>query len=314
MAEKEPFARFSTKPPVVQLVIAFLVLVLAGTSIFYILIFAGSFIFSLSMSEMLNAVNTGEVSGRLALLRYIQVSQQTGLFLIPSLVIVRMIRTRGISFLMAGKIPVFSDCFLVCVLALLIIPVTTYTGFLNSKMDLPSWLSGIEGWMEENEEQASGIMELLITSPSLGMLVLNVFILAVIPAFSEEILFRGIIQQLLCRSTRSAHAGIFITAVIFSSIHFQFYGFIPRMILGLSFGYLYYWTRNLWMPVLAHFINNSFLVILSWYRDQHIPLDDMAGEAARNPGIPVIPALLSVLILYYFWRRRSDNRTVHSAL
>ena len=313
MAEKEPFARFGNSPPAVQLLIAFIVVVLAGTAIFYLLIFAGSFIFGISMGEMLGAVNTGEVSGRISLLRYIQASQQTGLFLVPSLIIVRMLRTKGISFLMTDRIPLFKDCFLVCVLALLIIPVTSYTGFLNSRMDLPLWLSGVEDWMKEKEEYASGIMNMMITSPGISTLVLNVIILALIPSLSEEILFRGVVQQLLCRTARSAHAGIIITAIIFSTIHFQFYGFIPRMILGLSFGYLFYWTGNLWIPVMAHFINNSFPIVLSWYRDHHLQADVIAGGADKSPGIPVIQALLSVMILYYFWRRRDRSRPVRTA-
>lgn len=302
MAEKEPLIKISNQPAAIQLIFTFIVVVIAGTGFYYLMVLAGTFIFGMEVSELVAVFDSAGNDTDGSVLRYIQLSQQVGLFLAPSIIIVRLIRKKGEVFLLMNKMPLLSGIVLVLILAVMIMPVTTYTGFLNSKMVLPDWLSGMEGWMKEKEAAASGIMDMLLISPGLKMLVVNIIILAILPAFSEEILFRGIIQHLLCRATNSAHTGIILSAAIFSTIHFQFYGFIPRMILGLSFGYLFYWTANLWMPIIAHFINNSVLVVIAWYRDLGGP-GDSAGYPAGNPVIPLISIVICIWIFYFF---RSD--------
>jgi membrane protease YdiL (CAAX protease family) len=84
--------------------------------------------------------------------------------------------------------------------------------------------------------------------------------IAVLPAVGEELLFRGVIQKLFSKITRSHHWGIWISAILFSALHLQFYGFIPRLLLGAMFGYLLVWSGSLWLPILAHFINNAAAV------------------------------------------------------
>ena len=297
------------QPPVIQLFTSVLIVILPGTLLFYLFVYAGSLIFETNMSEMLSipAVSAGLREG--SILKYIQVSQQIALFIMPSIAIALMLRKGNESFLRIDRLPGSIPVFLVIMLALLILPVTSYIGILNSRMNLPDWLSGVEDWMKVKENNASDLTGLLIKSSGIGDLMINIFILAVLPSIAEEMIFRGILQQILCRVFRSGHAGIWITAVFFSAVHLQFFGFFPRLILGLSFGYLFFWTGNLWIAVIAHFINNVVPMLMSHF----IRWNDLGEKASdladKQILLPLVPALLSAGILFNFWSEYRKNQT-----
>jgi membrane protease YdiL (CAAX protease family) len=199
------------------------------------------------------------------------------------------------------EIPGSVQVLLVALLAIFIIPVISYTGMINSKMNLPAWLSGVEEWMRTKEDTASDMTGLLLKSSGIGELVLNIFILSVIPSIGEEMIFRGILQQILIRFFRSGHAGIWITSIIFSAIHFQFFGFLPRLILGLSFGYLFFWSGNLWLSIIAHFINNAIPVAMSYFFSWNELNVKAKGFAEKQLLLVVFAAFLIAGVFYYFW-------------
>ena len=307
MDDKAPLFDLKDQPPVIQLFASVLVVILAGTLLFHLFVFSGSLIFGTDMSEMLSIPSANASLKEVSILKFIQVSQQITLFFIPAFVISILLRKRKESFLRIKKLPGTIPVFMVIILALLIIPVTSYIGILNSKMDLPGWLSGVEEWIRTKEDNATAMMGLLIKSPGIGVLIINIFILAVIPSIAEEMLFRGVLQQILCRIFRSGHAGIWIAAIIFSTIHFQFFGFLPRLMLGLTFGYLYFWSGNLWLPVIAHFINNAIPVVISYFVDWEELGAKASGLAGKQILLPLVPALLSVVFYYYFWHEYKKN-------
>jgi membrane protease YdiL (CAAX protease family) len=305
MADKARLFKIDSQPPLIQLIVSFLIVIFAGTLLFYLFVFAGSLIFGTEVEKMLIIPSSNVGIKENLIIRYVQFFQQIALFVIPSLIIIYLVRRENEAFLGMNKFPKIFSVLLVVILSLMIIPVTSYTGMLNSKMNLPDWLSGVEDWMRTKEDGASDLTGLLITSTGFASVSVNMIILAVVPAFGEELLFRGILQQLLCRIFRSGHSGIWIAAIIFSTIHFQFFGFIPRLILGLSFGYLFFWSRNLWIPVIAHFVNNAVPVILSYY----VGWTELRGKAMNLNGhemvIPFVQIIFSILIFYFFW---SDYR------
>lgn len=223
------------------------------------------------------------------------------MFIIPGIIIANLLKKRGESFLRVNRQPKSIHIIMVLLLALFMIPLTSYTGMLNSKLDLPVWLSGVEEWMRTKEAIASDIIALFIRSSGIGELFINIFILAIIPSVAEEIIFRGIFQQLLCGIFKSKHLGIWIAAILFSAIHFQFFGFVPRLILGLSFGYLFFWSGNLWLPVLAHFINNFVPVVMSYFFGWGNLNDNTKEIAGKQVGLPLLAATLCAVIFYYFW-------------
>lgn len=147
-------------------------------------------------------------------------------------------------------------------------PVMDLIGNWNATMELPDSLKAVESWMRESEDQANRLTEKLVMNKGWGTYLGNVIVLAALPAICEELFFRAGLQSILNRWFKNYHVAIWVSAVIFSAIHFQFYGFFPRLLLGAVFGYLFVWSRNISIPIFAHFLNNFFVVSLSFYYTQ----------------------------------------------
>lgn len=133
----------------------------------------------------------------------------------------------------------------------------------NKGMELPSFLASMEEMMRQMEESAKEVTDQFLNTSSVGMMFVNLFVMALLPAICEEMMFRGWLQRVLGKSV-NYHAAIWVSAFVFSAIHFQFYGFIPRMLIGAALGYLYYYTGSLWMPIIAHFVNNAAAVVTAF--------------------------------------------------
>ena len=128
--------------------------------------------------------------------------------------------------------------------------------------------------MKASEEQAAALTEAFLKMSTPGELIFNLFMIALIPAIGEELLFRGIVQNIFSRWLKNNHAAVWFTAILFSAMHMQFYGFIPRLMLGAMLGYLLVWSGNLWWPIIAHFVNNAAAVIFSYlFQNKFIDLD-----------------------------------------
>lgn len=110
------------------------------------------------------------------------------------------------------------------------------------------------------DEQAEAMTKLLLSDSSLGRLMVNLLVIAAIPAFVEELMFRGWLQRRL-EGRINFHVAVWVTAMVFSLVHLQMSGFIPRILLGAMLGYSYHYTKTLWGSVLMHFVNNTFAVI-----------------------------------------------------
>jgi uncharacterized protein len=166
----------------------------------------------------------------------------------------------------------------------------------NQNIKIP----GINEWAEPMEEKLAKLLTFVTKFDSIGYLILAFIVIAIIPAFGEEIVFRGIIQNEFYRSTRNIHLSIWISAILFSAIHLQFFGFVPRMLLGALFGYLYFWSGNLWLSVLAHFVNNGVTVLaLYLYQQKKINIDLEDPAAISWQGVAV-SAVFSAFLLYAF--------------
>ncbi|MEX2512516.1 MAG: CPBP family intramembrane glutamic endopeptidase [Cyclobacteriaceae bacterium] len=134
--------------------------------------------------------------------------------------------------------------------------------YLNMNMELPQAFSELEAAMRAKEDQLMQLTQYLTDFENLTEMLLGVLVIAVLAGIGEEYLFRGIIQPKMHRYTGNSHLGIWITAFIFSAIHFQFYGFVPRLLLGALFGYLYLFSGSLVYPMIAHILNNGITVVL----------------------------------------------------
>lgn len=230
-------------------------------------------------------------------------------YLLPTLIYWFYIERRTISDLSTTRKPVWYIWVLGFLLVLAFIPANSKFIEWNQAMDLPDALSGLEKWMRDKEDQLSVMTEFLTSYTSFGQLLIALFVVTVLPALGEEILFRGVIQSKLFQELRNIHAAIWVSAAIFSAIHFQFYGFLPRMMLGALFGYLYYWTGNLWVAVLAHFVNNGFVLVMMYLHN--VGLVDINIEEEKSMPFMLIAAsvVVSVAILQVIRRARQGVGT-----
>ncbi|MDR2765734.1 MAG: CPBP family intramembrane metalloprotease [Tannerella sp.] len=143
---------------------------------------------------------------------------------------------------------------------LLISPAISLTSYLNMQLHLPDSMAPLEAWMREMEELVVEALSKMTAEKGLFPLLMNLVVMALFAALTEEFLFRGALFSILRRTIWNPHTVIWLIAVIFSAIHCQFYGFLPRMLLGAYLGYLLYWTKNIWIPIFAHFLNNALAV------------------------------------------------------
>ena len=194
------------------------------------------------------------------LMKFFQIITQFGFFLIPSLVFGFLVQKNIRSFFNLKHLP----SFLLTLLGILIIflsnPFNEWLVYQNNQMNLPGFLSHWETWMREAEEAAAIATNKFLEMDDFSDYLLNIFMIGIMAALGEELLFRGAAQPLLINIFKNPHIGIWLVAILFSIIHFQFYGFFARMFLGAILGYSYYYTKNLWVPIIAHFFNNSLAV------------------------------------------------------
>lgn len=172
-------------------------------------------------------------------------------------------------------------------------PLIGFLAQLNKELlQLPPQFAGLTAWMQKSETEAKLLTALMVYFQSPLDFMLAILVIAVLPAVGEELLFRGIVQQQLSIIFNRPHLAIWVAGFLFSFIHFQFFGFIPRLFLGVLFGYIYYWSGNLWLPILMHFINNcATLLIVNWQRHQGT-IDPLETEVT----LPLVPIILVAIV------------------
>ena len=178
----------------------------------------------------------------------------------------------------------------------------------NEGIRLPSSLAPIEQALQALEEQAQAITEQMLNTNTVGGLISNLIVIALIPAIGEEMTFRGTIQQFLIKGCRNAHVGIILGAILFSAFHFQFYGFFPRLLLGIFLGYFFYITKSLWVSIFMHFLNNGSAVVVYYLHNKGIIEADMEHfGSTSNIAILVASGILCIALLIIAWKRREKS-------
>ena len=176
----------------------------------------------------------------------------------------------------------------------------------NKGIVLPESLQAVEEWMRALEDSAIATTNLLLSSGNVWHLMLNLLIVAALAAISEEIFFRGALQQFLQERKLSGHAAVWTTALLFSVVHFQFYGFFPRLVLGALLGYLFLYTQNLWIPIIVHFINNAMVIVLSFFWGDSEWMEGLEeAEITLSFIIMAILSTLFTLLLFMSYRRKN---------
>jgi hypothetical protein len=193
--------------------------------------------------------------------------------------------------------------FITVILLVISMPALNWIISVNEMMKLPAALQGLEQWMKDTEDQAAQLTDAFLHTETIGGLCVNLLMIAIIPAMGEEMLFRGILQRLFGEWFRNIHVAIFVTAFIFAAVHLQFYGILPRMILGILFGYLFFWTGSLWIPIFAHFLNNGSAVIVSFLVSRNAVSQDYENFGSTSNVILITGSfILTGLLLFWVYR------------
>lgn len=302
------FTAFRDMKPLSQLMFSIFV-VIASFMVFMVLsLIAAIPLFGLESMLSIPTIEEMDNPESIRVLKYFQVVQSIGVFIFPPFILAWLFHGKIAEYLCLNKPVNFTSVFLVFTLSFAASPFVNFIGGLNQNMQFPEWLSGVENWMRNAEDKAAEITEAFLKVETAGGLAFNIFMIAFLPAIGEELLFRGVIQRIFTNWTRNYHWGIWISALLFSALHLQFYGFVPRMFLGVLFGYLLVISGSIWLPIIAHFINNGLAVIMMYLIDKQMlnPELEEIGSTTDSYYMAAISFMLIFAILLMLKRQNQE--------
>jgi len=189
---------------------------------------------------------------------------------------------------------------LVLLIMALSMPTMELLSNLNQQMKFPPSLKGLEDLVKSSEKQAQDITDLMLNVKSVWGLLFNVLLIGLVTAIVEEFMFRGAMQTIFFKWTKNIHAAIWITAILFSAFHLEFYGFLPRLLLGVLFGYFVAWSGSIWPAVWAHFLNNGVDVVVTYlFQHKLIKMDPDDQHVFNYAGYLISLVVLIVLMLIF---------------
>ncbi|MEA1874162.1 MAG: CPBP family intramembrane glutamic endopeptidase [Bacteroidota bacterium] len=250
-----------------------------------------------------NAIDSTTIN--ISLLKIIQIISSIGIFLLPAYIIAFISTPDPTGFLKINIKPRWRDIFLTTLLIFSSIAIINLMVSWNANLKLPDSMANLEEIIQRMEKSAMEMQQRMLNVDGIGGLLINIIVIALFPAVTEELFFRGILQRLLKNWLKNVHIAILITGILFSFAHFQFYGFLPRIFLGVMMGYLLYLTNNLWVPIFAHFLNNS-LAVIGYYFYYKTDKDFNPDELGTNWDSPYlyVSIVLFVFVSFYFFRQK----------
>ncbi len=233
------------------------------------------------------------------------------IFFLPAIATAYLCSFRPMQFLGLQRITNCKMLILTVLMLFCLFPAIELASYFNLKMQLPEFMAPLENWMRTKEETSKQFTDLLLSEKGFVPFIINLLIIGVTASVTEELLFRGALLSLLRKKIKNPHLSIWLVAVLFSAIHLQFYGFIPRLLLGAFLGYLLIWSRTVWLPMLAHFINNA--IVLTAYKTDISPdssINSTFIPPDTTPQAFIIIVLLAVigLVLFFICARQMKLR------
>lgn len=244
--------------------------------------------------------------------KFIQIFVTTGTFLLPAMLFPYYLGKNPVSYTGIDKNISLLLVFQVILLLVLIYPFVDWLIAVNSKFTLPQFLGNLENALKTQEEHYVMIQDTFMRMDNVRDLAANILVLALVPAFLEELYFRGMFQTWMNGLLKNHHWAILISALLFSLVHFRFYGILPIIVLGIILGYLFYWTGSLWASILAHFLNNASAVILVFLSQKNI-IDFQMDKPMNSSNLVIIgsfalAALFFLVLASYYNKRRDKTR------
>ncbi len=241
-------------------------------------------------------------------LKIAQLLQSIGLFVLPPILLAILWSRKPIAYLKINQAPSVYKGLIVVLIMWAAIPAINLLGEMNKSVQLPASMASLEELFKSMEKAAEELTNLLLDVHTWGGLLITLILVAIVPAVGEELFFRGIVQQLLHNKT-GKHLAVWLAALIFSAIHFQFYGFIPRTLLGALMGYLLVWSGSLWYPIIAHFVNNATVVVFVFAEKKGWINFDLESIGSNKTVVAGYLSIFVVLALVFVFRRQfKQNR------
>ena len=237
-------------------------------------------------------------------------------FIVPAIAAMAIFYRRPLHVMCLDRAPSWMSILVVVIVFIVSMPAMNWLVTFNESMTLPSWMSGIEQLMRQAEDSAAEATEQLLDIHTVGQLLATLFVVGLMAGLGEEILFRGAMLRTMQDSRLGTHAVVWIVAIIFSAIHLQFYGFLPRMLIGVWLGYLLVWTRSLWVPIIAHTLNNSTVVMSAYLVNKGLVPEGFGDNVGlpADGGIPwlaigsfVASVAIAVWVHHYYKRQLASD-------
>ena len=229
-------------------------------------------------------------------------------FIVPALLFAWFSSEKKIRYLKLDKGFHIIFGIVVVILVFSAMPVINWLGKVNSHLTLPNFLAGLENWMRSTEDSLKKLTDAFLQMNNVTDLIVNIIVVALLAAIGEELFFRGAMQNVFLEWTKNSHAAVWITAILFSALHAQFYGFLPRMILGVVLGYLYIWSGSLWLSMLFHFLNNGLAVLFSYLiaKGKISETAETVGAGDTPITFVIISFIVSAGLLYFVYKNREQ--------
>tara|TARA_B100000678_G_scaffold80487_1_gene66843 strand:- start:73 stop:948 length:876 start_codon:yes stop_codon:yes gene_type:complete len=170
----------------------------------------------------------------------------------------------------------------------------------NKSINFPEFMNSFETWAFNKEKELEKITIFLVSFENNWEFLFGILSIALIPGICEEYLFRGVLQKNFYLISKNIHIAVWLSAFFFSALHLQFYGFFPRMLLGVLFGYIYYWSGSIVYPMIAHIFNNFFSLTIFYFSQKGLLNENFEVSVNSSPKIPMVLIIISAVLFIGF--------------
>lgn len=265
-------------------------------------IFILGYIITMVVSYLLGRVLSDNLAGAV---RISAVVQDVFTFILPAVATALLVTRKPAELLHLTTKPRATSMLWIVALLFVSIPALETVIYWNYHISLPESMAAFEQLARQLEDAASGTLKAMLANTSVANLIVNILIVGVFAGLAEELLFRGCFLRLLTTGGVNKHLAVWLVAICFSALHFQLFGFVPRVLLGAYFGYLLIWTRSVWAPITAHVLNNTMFVISAWLDVRANGVETFTDEPTLwAPAAIILSAVLTANVLYLLWRSR----------
>lgn len=268
----------------------------------FMLLLVFGIVFSSVLGVFVAMINGGEIFS-FKNLRIIQVLNQVVGFMMPAVVYAILVKEKPFNFLGFNKMPAWSLLGIVAMFT--IIPFLGTVTDWNDSIVFPESMRALEAKLRLTQQKSEEIIEMFISQ---GSLFSSLLIIAALAAVSEELLFRSVIQRWLMKLFKNVHVAIIVTAIVFSAFHMDFFGFFPRLFLGVMLGYMFWMTGSIFPSMLMHFVNNATIVMLHYLNTRGFIDIDVDHFCSTDNVLVIILSLIMTVAIFIICNRFSKRQ------